>query len=121
MPDAAHALECRLLGQHCYGVRVIEPGLRDDGVGHAVAGGQLLDETGLANRVLWVPLRLDIHRLYDVMGAGVGEVIFGQIALFDRAVITVAKASCRLGREPRMEIDRRIPHMMVSIDDRAAP
>ncbi|MNT63409.1 hypothetical protein D3C72_2012220 [compost metagenome] len=114
-------LEARLLGEHVDGVRVIEPGLRDDSIRHAVTGGQLLDETGFANRILRVPFGLDVHRLHDVVRTCIGEIILGKISAFDRGVIAVAKRDVGLGREPRMVVDGRIPEMMMSVDDRAVP
>ncbi|MNQ76363.1 hypothetical protein D3C85_912000 [compost metagenome] len=119
--NTAYALETGLFGQHIDSVRMIEPGLRDDCIRHAITGGQLLDETGFANRVLRVPFGLDVHRLHDVVRTCIGEVILGKIAALDRAVVTVAKRDIGFGSEPRVIVEDRVPEMMMGVDDRAVP
>ncbi|MNG02173.1 hypothetical protein D3C84_851850 [compost metagenome] len=119
--NAAHALVTRLLGHDRDGVGMVQPGLRHDCIRYAVTGGQLLDEAGFADRVLRVPFGLDVHRLHDVMMTGIGEVILGKIATLERTVITVAKRDAGLGRQPGMVIDRRVPEVMMGVDDRSTP
>ncbi|MNR06281.1 hypothetical protein D3C85_1223460 [compost metagenome] len=119
--NAAHALVTRLLGHYRNGVGMVQPGLGDDCIRYAVAGRQLFDEAGFANRVLRVPFGLDIHRLHHIMRTGIGEVILRKIATLERTVITVAKRDVGLGRQPGMAIDRRVPEVMMGVDDRSIP
>ena len=116
MAHAAHTFESGLLGEHRERIRVIEPGLRHHRIRHTVTGSQLLDEAGLANRVLRVPLGFDVHRLHDLVCTGIGEIIVGKIAPLDRAVVTVPERNPRQLCEPVVRVRRNRPEVVVRIE-----
>src|SRR4249920_193068 len=77
--DAAHQRELLMPEDDVLRVRRVDPGMGDDGVGHAVAGIHLGEPAGLGDLLAAVAFGLDVHGGDDVVQCGVAAVLRRQV------------------------------------------
>jgi len=118
VPHAARQRERCLRRQHVFHVVAVEPGLGDKRVREAVPCGKAGDPARLADRVQWIPLRLDVHALEHAAGLRIREEVRGQVILAQRPRVAVAEVGRGLVLEPRIAPLAQVPEMMMGVEGR---
>ena len=114
--DAAHQGEFLVLGQDLLGVRRVDPGMGDDGVGHAVACSHLGQPSALGDLLAAVALGLHVHGGDDIVQRRVAAVLRRQVGPAQGGV--VAHVGMLPTGEPRIaQLALEVPEVVVGIDD----
>ncbi len=89
MAYAAHVAGFPVCRQQPFDIRARQVGVGDDGVGKAVVVGDGLAPAGFSERIVGVPVGLDVYRLDHAMGRAVGDEVFDEIAPAHGRVVAV--------------------------------
>ena len=115
--DAAHQRKFAMPGEDFLRVRFIHPGMRDNGVGHAVLRVDTGQPLGFGDLLAAIALGLDMHRADHFVQRGVAA-IFGRQVIAAQAGV-VAEPGMLAGLQPRVAQSAvQVPQVMVGIDDR---
>ena len=108
-----------MLDKNVLGFRRVDPGVGDDGVGHAMPVADLGQPARLGELHAAVAFGLDMHGGDDVVQRCVAPILLGQVGPAQRRVVTHV-GMMRIGLpQPRIsEATFQVPEMVVGVDDR---
>ena len=95
--------------QHVFDILPVKARLRYDDQCVAALRGDGVQPASFGDRIIWVPLRLDMNRTDDYVTGAVSLIILGQIVVTDLSVVAVAKRDTGMVAQPGVVILGQVP------------